>query len=721
LDCTGRRQFLTGALKHANFTAIEGDVLNVHRLGESARGADIVFHLAANADVRFGTENPRKDLEQNTIAAFNILEAMRANGIKTIAFASTGSIYGQAEVIPTPEDAPFPVQTSLYGASKLAGEGLIAAYAEGFGMRGYIFRFASILGQRYTHGHVFDFVQKLGQDPSTLEILGNGLQRKSYLHVDDCVEGMLTAIEQADDKINIFNLGNDEYCQVKESAGRIADRLGVEPAFAFTGGDRGWIGDNPFIFLDTRRIRALGWRPKLSIRESVELTVDWLKANEWVFSSGERTKPMTSVCVVGLWHLGCVTAACIAEAGYRTIGIDYDPKVVTNLQEGRAPLFEPGLDDLISRGLAHGRLTFSGNPAEAASCDLVWIALDTPVDNDDVADTGVVYAAAEKLFPYLKDDAVVLISSQLPVGSTRAMAKAFSAAYPQKACNFACAPENLRLGKSIEIFKDSERIIVGCQEERVRQLLRPILEKFTRQIVWMSIESAEMVKHGVNAFLAMCVTFANELAIVCERVGADAAEVEGALRLEPRIGPRAYIKPGAAFAGGTLARDIVFLNTIAKQEGLRLPLLDAVLPSNKAHKHWPVRRILDRLGNLAGRTVAVLGLAYKPGTDTLRRSSAIELCRELADLKANVRAFDPAVRDLPTELKSFVTLAPSAEAALAGADAAIVATEWPEFRSIALTTWRDAMRAPLICDPNGFLAKTFEDSELSGYMRVGRP
>jgi UDP-glucose 4-epimerase len=281
---TGRRQFLTDALKHANFTAIEGDVLDVDRLNESARGADIIFHLAANADVRFGTQHPRKDLEQNTIATFNVLEVMRANGIKTIAFASTGSIYGEAKIIPTPEDVPFPTQTSLYGASKLAGEGLIAAYAEGFGMQCFIFRFVSILGQRYTHGHVFDFVHKLGQDRSTLEILGNGLQRKSYLHVDDCVDAMLTAIEQADGKINIFNLGTDEYCQVKDSAGWIAGRLGVEPTLTFTGGDRGWIGDNPFIFLDTRRIRALGWRPKLSIRESVELTVDWLKANEWVFS-----------------------------------------------------------------------------------------------------------------------------------------------------------------------------------------------------------------------------------------------------------------------------------------------------------------------------------------------------------------------------------------------------------------------------------------------------
>lgn len=281
---TGRPRFIAEALKNSNFEFIEADILDARRLSQGVVGANIVFHLSANADVRFGTEHPRKDLEQNTIGTFNVLEAMRENGVDTIVFSSTGSVYGETAVIPTPENAPFPIQTSLYGASKLACEGLIAAYAEGYGVRGYIFRFVSILGKHYTHGHVFDFVQKLAENPSTLHILGNGLQRKSYLHVDDCVEAMLFAIERAEEKINIFNLGTDEYCEVRQSAGWIAARLGMSPQFTYAGGERGWIGDVPFIFLDTRRIRALGWRPRLSIRELVEVTVDWLKANAWVFA-----------------------------------------------------------------------------------------------------------------------------------------------------------------------------------------------------------------------------------------------------------------------------------------------------------------------------------------------------------------------------------------------------------------------------------------------------
>jgi UDP-glucose 4-epimerase len=247
-----------------------------------ASQADIVFHLAASADVRFGTEHPRKDLEQNTIATFNVLEAMRSSGIRRIAFASTGSIYGEPSVFPTPETAPFPVQTSLYGAAKLAGEGLIAAYCEGFGFQGYIFRFVSILGERYSHGHVFDFYKSLRGNPAELRVLGNGHQRKSYLYVQDCVDGVLTAIDRSGEKVNIFNLGTDEYCEVDDSIGWITAHLGLNPARRYAGGERGWVGDSPFIFLDTTRIRALGWRPKLSIREGVIKTVDYLRANPWL-------------------------------------------------------------------------------------------------------------------------------------------------------------------------------------------------------------------------------------------------------------------------------------------------------------------------------------------------------------------------------------------------------------------------------------------------------
>lgn len=282
---TGQLKFLDNASEFSNFTFHKTDVLDIDALPKYFSGCDMVFHLAANADVRFGTQHPRKDLEQNTIATYNVLEAMRATGVRHIAFSSTGSVYGESSLIPTPEGAPFPIQTSLYGASKLAGEGLIAAYCEGFGFQSWIFRFVSILGERYTHGHIFDFYKKLKSDPAKLPVLGNGKQRKSYLYVQDCIDAIMVAIEKANDKVNIFNLGVDGYCEVKDSIGWICEELKLKPTLEYSGGDRGWIGDNPFIHLDTKKIQALGWSPKLSIREGVIKTVQYLRDNEWVLEA----------------------------------------------------------------------------------------------------------------------------------------------------------------------------------------------------------------------------------------------------------------------------------------------------------------------------------------------------------------------------------------------------------------------------------------------------
>lgn len=275
---TGRIEFLYSATKHKNFTLIQDDLFFSKKLKNVFKNVDIVFHLAANADVRFGIEQTRRDLEQNTIVTSNVLEAMRQAGVKKIALSSTGSIYGEAKITPTPEDAPFPVQTSLYGASKLAAEGLIQAYAEAFDMQAYIFRFVSILGERYTHGHVFDFYHQLLNDPTQLKVLGNGKQKKSYLYVYDCIDAILLALEKANEKINIFNLGTDEYCEVNDSIKWITEYLNLAPKIVYTGSERGWIGDNPFIFLDCAKMRSLGWKPKLSIRSAVIETVKFLQA-----------------------------------------------------------------------------------------------------------------------------------------------------------------------------------------------------------------------------------------------------------------------------------------------------------------------------------------------------------------------------------------------------------------------------------------------------------
>jgi UDP-glucose 4-epimerase len=306
---TGLRRFLERACQQPRFRLVEGDLLDPDALTRAMTGCDFVFHLAAHADVRFGPDHPRRDLEQNTIGTSNVLEAMRATGVRRIAFSSTGSVYGEPEVFPTPETAPFPVQTSLYGASKLAAEGLIASYATAYGFETWIFRFVSILGERYTHGHVFDFYRQLLAHPDRLDVLGNGRQRKSYLYVQDCITAILLAAEPLAGRqgasgaatcfkeevtrsdsvtgekcaapVNIFNLGTDEYCEVNDSIAWISGHLGLSPKLIYAGGERGWVGDSPFIFLDCARMRRLGWKPELTIREGIVRTLQFLQQNPW--------------------------------------------------------------------------------------------------------------------------------------------------------------------------------------------------------------------------------------------------------------------------------------------------------------------------------------------------------------------------------------------------------------------------------------------------------
>jgi UDP-glucose 4-epimerase len=284
---TGQPKFIDAARKNKTFKLVEGDNLDLPALTKAIAGCDTVFHLAANADVRFGLNHTGKDLQQNTVATFHVLEAMRANGVKKIAFSSTGSVYGEAEVIPTPENHPFPVQTSLYAASKVAGEGMISAYCEGYGFEGYIFRFVSILGERYTHGHVFDFYKQLLAHPDHLKVLGDGSQRKSYLYVQDCLGAMLHVMnldlaKKAKHQTVVYNLGTDEYVQVNDSIKYICAALKLKPKLEYTGGDRGWVGDNPFIFLDTKKIRATGWKTTLTIEQGIVRTLQWLQQNQWV-------------------------------------------------------------------------------------------------------------------------------------------------------------------------------------------------------------------------------------------------------------------------------------------------------------------------------------------------------------------------------------------------------------------------------------------------------
>jgi len=422
------------------------------------------------------------------------------------------------------------------------------------------------------------------------------------------------------------------------------------------------------------------------------------------------------VTIFGLWHLGCVTAACAAAEGNRVIGLDLDASVVQDLRGGKPPIGEPGLAELIGREAKSGRLSFTNDPADAlGDAEVLWVTFDTPVNERDEADVDFVRNRLRRIGPIIRPGTIVLISSQVPVGFTRELARSDWA----RDLRFAYSPENLRLGKAIEVFRNPERVIVGTSDDSIRPKLSELFAPFTRRIEWMGLESAEMTKHAINAFLATSVTFANELARLCQAVAADVKEVERGLKSEGRIGPKAYLSPGAAFSGGTLARDLHFLTAFGRRHSVATPLLDGVLASNEGHKSWTRDHVSRLLDGINRAVVAVLGLTYKPGTDTLRRSASIELCRWMHQQGYSVKAHDPAVRELPDELQSEIELCPNPRDALLGSDLAVIATEWPEYRALAAHDFLATMRRPAVIDPNWFLAAALRDAQEIHYIATG--
>lgn len=381
--------------------------------------------------------------------------------------------------------------------------------------------------------------------------------------------------------------------------------------------------------------------------------------------------PRVRVCVFGLWHLGAVTAACLACLGHDVVGLDLDASTVERLNAGEPPLHEPGLAELVRKGLDKRNLRFTTDRRDAVKgARVLWVTFDTPVDHDDRADVELVVSRIQAMFEHLDEGTLIIVSSQLPAGT---ILKLEAAARGQFA--FASSPENLRLGKAIELFLKPDRVVAGVRTKEDRAIIEELLKPLQAPIEWMSVESAEMTKHALNAFLATSVAFINEIAVVCEQVGADAQEVARGLKSDSRIGPRAYLGPGGAFAGGTLARDIEFLKS--KYE---LPLIAGVKTSNDRHRDWVKRKIESVLTPLRGLTIAVWGLTYKPGTDTLRRSASVELCKWLLERGVHVNAHDPMVRSLPEELSQIRLFADAAEA-VREADALVVATEWPDYKT----------------------------------------
>ena len=406
--------------------------------------------------------------------------------------------------------------------------------------------------------------------------------------------------------------------------------------------------------------------------------------------------------IMGCWHLGAVTAACCARH-FNVTGLDFNVEMVAALNGGSAPLFEPGLNELIAQGIATERLRFTTSPELACQdTDLLWVCHDTPGNDADESDVEAVLRPLRETLKSLKPGTPVLISAQLPVRTIAGL----EAEYPQ--FPFACSPENLRLGKAIKCFTEPERVIVGLRDRDpfVRALLEEVFAPFCKNVIFMRTESAEMTKHAINAYLALSIAFINEIARLCEQVGAEVTEVSRGLKSEGRIGPGLPLSAGGPFAGGTLARDVVSLTKLAEHAEETMHVIPSIKPSNDWHRGWSYRKLKDRLEDLFAKDITVLGLTYKPGTDTLRRSAAVELVRDLLDAGAEVMAYDPLVTQLPATIEGAV-LAKSLSDAVENADAVVVCTEWPVFREADWAAMVPLMKHPvIIIDPTRFLEKS---------------
>ncbi len=414
---------------------------------------------------------------------------------------------------------------------------------------------------------------------------------------------------------------------------------------------------------------------------------------------------MTKVCVIGLWHLGAVASACLAELGYQVVGVERDPATAANLNRGIPPLFEPGLAELMAKHLATGRLRYTSDLGDGtAAAPYVLIAYDTPVDDQDDPDLAPIIAAVQDLAGRLEDGATVVVSSQVPVGTCEALADRLRTLAPGLRFGMACVPENLRLGQAIERFLRPDLLVLGADNDETRAKVEALFSPIAAPRVCVDLRTAEMIKHAINAYLATCISLGNELANLCDEVGADAFQVVRALKLESRVSPKAPLLPGLGFAGGTLARDMKVLKKLAEQYGYAAPLVNGVLAVNQIQNGTIVRRLEKLLGTVQARTIGVLGLTYKPGTSTLRRSAAIEIIQSLVARGATVRAYDPKADpgEMAPYLREFI-LCGDPYAVAQGAHALVLATPWPEFKQLDLSRLRTLMRDPVFLDAANML------------------
>jgi|HubBroStandDraft_2_1064218.scaffolds.fasta_scaffold63232_1 UDPglucose 6-dehydrogenase len=432
-------------------------------------------------------------------------------------------------------------------------------------------------------------------------------------------------------------------------------------------------------------------------------------------------KKRPTVCVIGIWHLGAVNAAGFAEKGYRVVGLELDPGKARRLQRGVAPLFEPGLEEMTRKHLKTGRLSFSADAEVAKEADYVVIAYDSPVNDRDEVDIAPVVDAARLVAPFLRPETPLVVTSQVPLGSCEQIQEESRRLNPTWRSGVVYTPENLRLGSAIARFLEPDMLVLGASHPGAARAAEALYRPFRTEKLPMDLRSAEMVKHALNAFLATSITFINEIANLSDRLGADAVAVGRALKHDKRIGKSALMMPGLGFSGGTLARDVTELRKFAGELGYRAKLLDAIVDVNEGTFDEVILRLQKKLGTLSGKKVGVLGLTYKPGTSTVRRSPALKIMDKLRAAGADCAGYDPkASAEELAEYREVFSRAKSVRELAKQADALVLVTEWPEFRTIPFASIAKLMRRPLLVDSKNFLDPAAMAAAGLDYQGFGR-
>ena len=424
--------------------------------------------------------------------------------------------------------------------------------------------------------------------------------------------------------------------------------------------------------------------------------------------------------VVGLWHLGCIIAATWSKLGCEVRGIDFEELNVINLSKGQPPIYEPELQETIQLSLEKGLLSFYQDPAHLRDCSFVFLAYDTPVRDDDSSDISLLEETIEAIASHLAPKTILIVSAQLPVGTARQFRNKLKAVDPSLEVVY--SPENLRLGEAINCYLNPGHIVIGADEPQAGQAVAELFSPMQAECLFMNLPSAEMTKHGINSFLAASITLANQWADICTAVGADFAQVAAAMKCDPRIGKRAYLSAGIGFSGGTLGRDLQVLEGINQQIGDQSPIFGDIWQYNKARVKVVGKVAEDALGNLQGKTITLLGMTYKPGTSTLRRSLPLEVAYDLVARGALIRAYDPKAdwseAQLPERFESFASVYEAVEKA----DLVVLLTEWLEFKSLDFSEILKRMEETIFFDTKSFLLERFEEMESLGFtvLSIGR-